>query len=138
MDKKVMIASFTGLLLVMLCGSPVLADHRHAFERGFQDELGRIGAHAAVNLGVSILEGVLHGSGLNYGRGGYPYGGPGLINRAPGYYRPDRGHHRHRRHHYRDRVIKKKVYIYEEYYPKRHYRGHRGYYYEKKYYEYND
>ena len=117
MAKKILAAGLTGVLFIVLYASPALSKHRHSFEGGFQDELGRIGAHAAVNLGATLLGSILYGSGL-------PYGGPGLINRSPGHRHPPVEHHHH--HYYEDRIIKKKVYIYEEHYPRRHYR-----YYER-------
>jgi hypothetical protein len=143
MIKKLLNTGLMGFLLSALFASPALAEHNHAFEGGFKDELGRIGAHAAVNLGANLLGGILNGSGLSHGAGG-AYGGPGLINRTPAHYRQPVEHHHH---HYRDRVIERKVYVYQEYYPERHYyqkshwkrdRHHhgnkhyrKGYYYEE-------
>lgn len=127
MTKKIFAVGSMGLLAAMLYASPALAKHRHAFEGGFLDEAGRIGAHAAANLGANLLGSVLYGSGLAYGTGGYPYGGRGRNYPSSGYYdRSPVEHHHH--HHYRDRIIEKKIYIYDEYYPRRrHHRHDHGY-----------
>lgn len=121
--KKMLSAGFVSLLVMALYASPALAKHRHAFEGGFQDELGRIGAHAAVNLGVNLLGSLLNGSGLAYGAGGFPYGGPGLINRAPAHYYPPQRYYPTERRiieervYYppvRRRIIEKRIYIYRD------------------------
>ncbi len=130
MTKKILTGGFLSLMVVLLNASPALSKHRHSFEGGFQDELGRIGAHAAVNLGANLLGSILNGSGLYNG-------GPGLINRHPSQYRrPVEQHHEH--HHYyppRRKIIRKEVYENREYYPRR-YRGNGGYRSrERHYYE---
>lgn len=124
MTKKMLAAGFVSLLVMTLSASPALAKHRHAFEGGFQDELGRIGAHAAVNLGVNFLGALLNGSGLAYGAGGFPYGGPGLINRGPAYYYPPQSYYPPERRIIEERIyyppverriIEKRIYIYRDY-----------------------
>jgi hypothetical protein len=96
----------------VLSAAPASADSN--FERGFEDQMGRILAYETVNLGKHVLfQGV---ASSHYGHDTY---------RGDHYryaYEPKRYERRHRRHHrYQDRHDRR-----HRKHWKRHHRGHRG------------
>jgi hypothetical protein len=85
------------------------AEAGDAFERGFQDELGRITAHEAVHLGRAVLGEVLlvdhdHGYRGSYGYRPIPCGGywTGSREHRHHYHHHHKHKHKHHAHHHDD------------------------------------